>query len=101
LRIVERKHVRYMQQIMTEAVRTGTGRAAQLPARAAAGKTGTSQDFRDAWFIGYAGDLVTGVWVGNDDATPMKRVTGGFIPARIWRTVMQDLTLEVPIDQVM
>jgi penicillin-binding protein 1A len=91
LRIVERKHVRYMQQIMTEAVQTGTGKAAQLPAQAAAGKTGTSQDFRDAWFIGYAGDLVTGVWVGNDDATPMKRVTGGFIPARIWRAVMQDL----------
>ena len=91
LRIVEAKPVRYMQQILAEAVKTGTGKAAQLKGRVAAGKTGTSQDFRDAWFVGFSGDLVTGVWVGNDDATPMKRVTGGFIPARVWRAVMEDL----------
>jgi penicillin-binding protein 1A len=91
LRIVERKPVRDMQQILTEAVNTGTGKAARLPGRVAAGKTGTSQGFRDAWFIGYSGDLVTGVWVGNDDATSMNRVTGGFIPARIWHGVMEDL----------
>ena len=62
----------------------GTGRGAN-PGRPAAGKTGTSQDFRDAWFIGYTGDLVTGVWMGNDDSSPMKRVTGGGYPAQLWR----------------
>jgi penicillin-binding protein 1A len=50
------------------------------------GKTGTTQDHRDALFVGYAGGLVVGVWVGNDDNTPMPGVTGGALPARIWRT---------------
>ncbi|WP_375268809.1 PBP1A family penicillin-binding protein [Phenylobacterium sp.] len=54
----------------------------------AAGKTGTSQNWRDAWFVGFTPELVTGVWVGNDDDTPMNRVTGGAIPAQIWRRVM-------------
>ena len=70
-------------------IANGTGGAA-WPGRRAAGKTGTSQDFRDAWFIGYAGDLVTGVWVGNDDFSPMKRITGGGLPAQLWRTFMVD-----------
>ena len=52
------------------------------------GKTGTSQDYRDALFVGYAGDLVVGVWVGNDDNTPLNGVTGGSVPARIWRDFM-------------
>ena len=51
----------------------------------AAGKTGTSQDSRDAWFIGYTANLVVGVWAGNDDAAPMDGVTGGALPAQIWR----------------
>ncbi len=68
---------------------SGTGRRARLPIRAY-GKTGTSQDYRDAWFIGFAGNLVVGVWVGNDDFKPMKRVTGGSLPAEIWVTFMRE-----------
>lgn len=65
----------------------GTGRAARLPVPAF-GKTGTTQGYRDALFVGMAGDLVVGVWVGNDDGSPMRRVTGGGLPARIWRDFM-------------
>ena len=60
---------------------------APLP-RPAAGKTGTTQDYRDAWFIGYTADLVAGVWFGNDDNTPMNKVTGGSLPAQTWRNFM-------------
>ena len=67
----------------------GTGRNAALGARPSAGKTGTSQDFRDAWFVGYTADLVVGVWVGNDNGAPMKKVTGGTLPARIWQAFME------------
>jgi 1A family penicillin-binding protein len=69
-------------------VEKGTGRAAD-PGVFAAGKTGTSQNNRDAWFIGFTEPLVVGVWVGNDDDAPMKGVTGGAMPARIWRDFMQ------------
>ena len=54
------------------------------------GKTGTSQAFRDGWFIGYTKDVVVGVWIGNDDEAPMKRVTGGTLPAMIWKKVMSE-----------
>ncbi|MGF6178915.1 penicillin-binding protein 1A [Ensifer sp. 4252] len=69
-------------------VERGTGRDA-FPGAFAAGKTGTSQNNRDAWFVGFTEDLVAGVWVGNDDETPMKGVTGGALPAHIWRDFMQ------------
>ena len=72
-----------MLELLTAAVETGTGRAARLD-HPVAGKTGTSQDHRDAWFVGFTSGLVVGVWVGNDDNTPMKDVTGGRLPARIW-----------------
>jgi len=73
---------------MLEAVvRDGTGKRAALSIPTA-GKTGTSQDFRDAWFIGYRAGLVAGVWLGNDDARPMKEVTGGGLPAHLWRDFM-------------
>jgi penicillin-binding protein 1A len=68
-------------------VQEGTGRAARLPQRAY-GKTGTTQDYRDALFVGFTGDLVVGVWIGNDDHSPMSRVVGGGLPALIWRDVM-------------
>lgn len=77
-----------MNAMLSAAVEWGTGRAARLEGRAVAGKTGTSQDFRDAWFIGYTADLVTGVWVGNDDAKPMAHVTGGALPAEVWHEFM-------------
>jgi penicillin-binding protein 1A len=78
---------RELNQMLAAVVEGGTGRAAMLD-RPAAGKTGTTQDFHDAWFIGYTADLVAGVWVGNDDAGPMKRVTGGSLPVRIWHDFM-------------
>ncbi len=76
-----------MQDMLRAAVQNGTGRAAGL-AIPAYGKTGTSQDSRDALFVGYAGDLVVGVWIGNDDNTPLKGMNGGGLPARIWREFM-------------
>ena len=80
---------------VTAAMAWGTGRAARLD-RPAAGKTGTSQDSRDAWFIGYTPDLVTGVWFGNDDNSPMDRVGGGSFPARTWRDFMKPALDGVP-----
>ncbi len=76
-----------MNDMLQGVIQDGTGRAARLN-RPAAGKTGTSQDYRDAWFIGYTKQFVTGVWFGNDDNKPMKRVTGGGLPARTWRSFM-------------
>ena len=76
-----------MQDMLRAAVNRGTGRGARLSV-ANFGKTGTSQDNRDALFIGYAGDLVVGVWIGNDDNTPMRGIRGGGLPARIWRDFM-------------
>ena len=87
-RVVGAARVAAMNDMLSAAVSSGTGRAARL-ARPAAGKTGTSQDFRDAWFIGYSADLVGGVWLGNDDGRPMRGVTGGGLPAQLWRRVME------------
>src|SRR5205085_7442355 len=67
---------------------SGTARSAALGGFPAAGKTGTSQDYRDAWFIGYTGHLVAGVWLGNDDNTSTKKLTGGAMPADIWNRFM-------------
>src|SRR5690606_17633090 len=78
-----------MLDMMQAAVRNGTGRAARLE-RPVAGKTGTTQDSRDAWFIGMTADAVVGVWVGNDDNSPMNNVGGGGLPARIWQAFMQE-----------
>ena len=78
---------RPLRDMLGEAVSSGTGRAATLPIPAF-GKTGTTQDSRDALFIGFAGDLVVGIWVGNDDNRPMQGVSGGGLPARIWRSFM-------------
>jgi len=76
-----------IEQLLRRAVNSGTGRAARLTAPNF-GKTGTTQDHRDALFVGYAGGLVVGVWVGNDDNAPMPGVTGGALPARIWKDFM-------------
>ena len=82
-----RKHG-YIEQLLRAAVNRGTGRAAMLSVPNY-GKTGTTQDNRDALFIGYAGDLVVGVWIGNDDNSPLAGISGGGLPARIWRDFMR------------
>ena len=74
-----------LTRLLESVVQSGTGRAAALEGQTVAGKTGTSQDHRDAWFVGFSNDLVVGVWVGNDDRTPTKGITGGALPAQIWR----------------
>jgi membrane peptidoglycan carboxypeptidase len=76
-------------QLLEEVVNNGTGRSARL-GRRAAGKTGTTQDYRDAWFIGFTSDIVVGVWVGNDDNSPMDGIVGGDLPARIWHDYVQE-----------
>lgn len=88
-RVASPQAVREMLDVMDAVVDHGTGRKAKLD-RPAVGKTGTSQDYRDAWFIGLTADLVTGVWVGNDDNSAMDKVTGGTIPVRIWHDFMTD-----------
>ncbi len=88
-RIIDEVTLGAMNYMMQMTVTDGTARRASLPGgRPAAGKTGTTQDFRDAWFIGYTADLVTGVWIGNDDRKPMKKVTGGNLPALVWNDFM-------------
>jgi penicillin-binding protein 1A len=78
----------YMTQMMQGTIADGTGTAAALAQYQAAGKTGTSQDYRDAWFIGYTADYVTGIWVGNDDGRAMRKATGGGLPARAFHNFM-------------
>ena len=85
-----------MTEMMTGTVLDGTGRAAALKDRPVAGKTGTSQDYRDAWFVGFSADYVTGVWIGNDGGAPMKKATGGGLPARIFKGFMEDAERELP-----
>ncbi len=88
-RIIDARYVGMMNDMMQQTLLIGTARKATLPGWQAAGKTGTSQDFRDAWFIGYTAHLVTGVWLGNDDGTPTKHVTGGGLPVDIWSRFMR------------
>lgn len=88
-RIPEADRIGALNDILNAAVDYGTGRRAALPDRPAAGKTGTTQDFRDAWFIGYTAQFAAGVWVGNDNGKSMNRATGGSLPAEIWRQVMR------------
>lgn len=87
-RVVAPELARSMDTMLGAVVSWGTGRAARLADRMAHGKTGTSQGYRDAWFVGYAGKTLAGVWVGNDDGTPMRDVTGGILPTQIWHAFM-------------
>ena len=87
--VIEPRNVAMMNTMMQETLLSGTARKAELPGWMAAGKTGTSQDFRDAWFIGYTANLVTGVWLGNDDNSPTKKATGGGLPVEIWTRFMR------------
>src|SRR5437899_340960 len=87
--VIEPGHVAMMNTMMQETLISGTARKAEIPGWVAAGKTGTSQDFRDAWFIGYTANLVTGVWLGNDDNSPTRKATGGGLPVEVWTRFMR------------
>jgi penicillin-binding protein 1A len=91
-----------MTRLMVETVTTGTGKAARLNERPSAGKTGTTQDSHDAWFVGFTADLVCGVWIGNDNSTPMHKApgltaTGGGVPAHIFHAFMEDAEKNMPV----
>jgi penicillin-binding protein 1A len=96
-RVIDPQYVAMMNQMMQETLLTGTARKAELPGWQAAGKTGTSQDWRDAWFVGYTSYLVAGVWLGNDDGSPTKKVSGGNLPVEIWSRFMRAAHEGVPI----
>ncbi|WP_445680224.1 PBP1A family penicillin-binding protein [Radicibacter daui] len=93
--VVGRRAISDLTSMMTGVLTEGTGKSARLD-RPAAGKTGTSQDSRDAWFAGFTSDLVAVVWMGNDDNKPMKHVTGGTLPAQLWRDFMLAATKGQP-----
>jgi penicillin-binding protein 1A len=95
--VIEPRSVAMMNTMMQETLISGTARKAEIPGWTAAGKTGTSQDFRDAWFIGYTANLVTGVWLGNDDNSPTKKATGGGLPVEVWTRFMKAAHQGVPV----
>lgn len=88
-RVYERELAETMTAMLAEVIRSGTGKAASIQGWPIAGKTGTSQSSRDAWFVGYSSEMLGGIWTGNDDDTPMDGVTGGGLPARLWSDMME------------
>lgn len=87
--VVDPVHAVQLARMMTGVIEYGTGKAARLD-RPAAAKSGTTQDYHDAWFVGFTADLVAGVWLGNDNNDEMKKVTGGSLPAKVWQGFMMD-----------
>jgi penicillin-binding protein 1A len=94
-RVVAASHVGEINKMMKAVMTIGTGKKANIN-RAVAGKSGTSQSFRDAWFVGYSADLVLGVWMGNDNESPMRKVSGGGLPAVLWGQIMGAALETVP-----
>ncbi len=89
-RVIDPTYVAMMNSMLQQTLIIGTARKADLPGWEAAGKTGTSQDYRDAWFVGYTSQLVTGVWLGNDDNSPTKKASGANLPVDIWSRYMRE-----------
>ena len=97
-RVIQESAARQLVYMMFRGVEAGTGQRARLPdGRPAAGKTGTTSSYRDAWFVGFTGDYVTGVWMGYDDNSPLTGVTGGGLPADIWRETMARVSEGLPV----
>ncbi len=96
-RVLDERAAGYLVYMMSQVVEIGSGARAALPDRPVAGKTGTTQGARDAWFIGFTGDYVAGVWMGYDDNTKLTGVTGGGLPAEIWRETMQRVHEGLPV----
>ncbi|MGQ3676674.1 transglycosylase domain-containing protein [Xanthobacter sp. TB0139] len=99
-RVMDVHYAAMMNHMLAETLVTGTGKRASLPGWEAAGKTGTSQSYRDAWFVGYTAHLVTAVWLGNDDSSPTKRASGSNLPAEIWSRYMQTAHKNVPVAEL-
>jgi penicillin-binding protein 1A len=95
--VIEPRNVAMMDTMMEQTLISGTAKKAEIPGWQAAGKTGTSQDYRDAWFVGYTANLVTGVWLGNDDNSPTKKATGGGLPVEVWTRFMRAALQGVPV----
>ena len=96
-RVVSPENVGMMNRMLSETLLTGTARRASIPGWPAAGKTGTSQDYRDAWFVGYTGRMIAGVWLGNDDSTPTKKASGSGLPVDIWNRFMRTAHQNIPV----
>jgi penicillin-binding protein 1A len=94
--VMSRQNAAEVTGLMVATVTSGTGKAAKLDGRPSAGKTGTTQDFHDAWFVGFTADLVCGVWIGNDDGSPMIHAVGGGLPAHIFKSFMQEAEQGLP-----
>lgn len=99
-RVISQRAAGELTWMMTQVIQNGTGGRASLGNRPVAGKTGTTSEARDAWFIGFSADYVAGVWMGYDDNTPLKGVTGGGLPAEIWHEVMVRVEDGLPITQL-
>lgn len=95
-KVLEPQTVGMMNAMLRETLLTGTGRKADLPGWEAGGKTGTSQDHRDAWFVGYTGSLLAGVWMGNDDGSPTKKTSGSNLPVEVWSRFMKTALASTP-----
>ncbi len=98
--VIDPRSVAMMNTMMEQTLISGTARKAEIPGWTAAGKTGTSQDFRDAWFVGYTAKLVTGVWLGNDDNSPTRKATGGGLPVEVWTRFMRTAHQGVPPEPI-
>lgn len=96
-RVIDEPVVGVMNRMLETVLAVGTGQKALLKDRPAGGKTGTSQDFRDAWFLGYVNGLTAGVWLGNDDNSPTKKATGGSVTAVVWNRFMTRATAGLPV----
>lgn len=96
-RVMSAENASEMTHLMVDTVTTGTGKAARLDERPSAGKTGTTQEFRDAWFVGFTADYVCGVWIGNDNNAPMLHATGGTLPARMFKAFMETAESGLPV----